>query len=813
MRILTACLASLTLAGPAFGQTTPPLQVSGSVTSAGQQIDNGSNSSKLSEYRDLSRRFFLPAFDLMVRDSDSGWLLDMAAVNAGRRDQSVFVKASRPGRWALNAQWAEIPHLYSNKAQTPYIDRGGGLFTVPSTIPIALRKLATAASDAPLVVADDLLIAQFQANTLRATPLGTQGARGHLSALWHPGKASTLGVAWDRRTITGSKSTFGPIGDRPPRTLNIQLAEPVDRRTDEVTVSAEHRGDRYQLRAEYLYSNFANAVDTMRWQNVYATAAPGAEFDAWDRIIGTFGARPLAPDNQYHNGLVQAGVELSRAGFLTGSVSIGRLQQDATLLSYTTASSALTNQTLPRTSAQAEIRTTHLSADYVVAVVPRLTFRAFVRSANTTNDTPSSQWQYVTSDTFNLNGTVSYKNKRVNLPHASDRLFTGGDLTWRLSKARTSLVLGVEREDITREYRETDTAENRLRLTLRTRAGAGVSIRARYLLADRDGDAYDYNVNRASYWYAPADVGTDQDNPVRTFNNHPDMRRYDVADRLRHQTDVTVTLTALERVSLSAYLRYRSDDFDTDVAAVQPLAGTGLADAGALTPGDQLGRLKDTRLRTGIDVFVQPNPRATFTAFVGLDRGTGTQRSLEYNENNKQNPSVIATAELGPWTRATSQWTSDYTDRTWSGGLGTRLDVVPERAFLTADYTWSLANVAIDFDGFGVRNWNGSPFPPNHQFAFSSPPDIREDLKALDLRLELPFRQVTFLLGYRYETYDLDDWQQGSNQPWVESVGADTLLRDTSRSHQRGNRLFTLGTYLAPSYDAHIGWVGLRVGF
>jgi hypothetical protein len=59
----------------------------------------------------------------------------------------------------------------------------------------------------------------------------------------------------------------------------------------------------------------------------------------------------------------------------------------------------------------------------------------------------------------------------------------------------------------------------------------------------------------------------------------------------------------------------------------------------------------------------------------------------------------------------------------------------------------------------------------------------------------------------------LSDWQQSGSQPWVESIGVDTFLRDTSRSHQWGNRLFNMGTYLAPSYAAHIGWVSLRVGF
>jgi hypothetical protein len=272
-------------------------------------------------------------------------------------------------------------------------------------------------------------------------------------------------------------------------------------------------------------------------------------------------------------------------------------------------------------------------------------------------------------------------------------------------------------------------------------------------------------------------------------------------------------LTPRDVVAVSAYIRYRKDDFDSDVTPSQPLLGTGLPEETATSPGDQLGWLRDTSLRYGTDVFVQPSQRLTVNAFLGYDRGTSFERSLEFNENNKQNPSAVATAELGPWTRASSQWTADFEDRTWSGGLGFTFQLVPERVTLLADYTLSLADVDIDYQGFGVTNFNGVPFPPNHQFAFSSPPTIEEDLQVVNLRFEIPVKMVTLIVGYSYETYSLADWQQGADSPWVEPVGGDTLLRDTSRSNQWGNRLFNLGTYLAPSYDAHIGFVGFSYRF
>ena len=340
-----------------------------------------------------------------------------------------------------------------------------------------------------------------------------------------------------------------------------------------------------------------------------------------------------------------------------------------------------------------------------------------------------------------------------------------------------------------------------------------MSLDARYRLGLRSGTEYNNEVTHEGYWYSQSDAGVDNNNPALTFDNHPDMRRYDVIDRQRQQFDVTLYLTPREAFALSAYVRYRNDDFDADVQPSQPLLGTGLAQQDATSPGDQLGFLEDKRMRYGVDLFVLPSPRVSFNAFLNYDQGTKFERSLEFNENNKANPSAVATADLGPWTRASSQWTADFDDTTWSGGFGATLQLVPERLTLVADYTASFADVKTDYAGFGVTNWNGTPFPPNSQFAFSTPPTTREDLQVVNLRFEIPMRMFTAILGYSYETYTLEDWQEGGFGHWVEPVGADTLLRDSSRSFQWGNRLFNLGTYLSPSYDAHIGFVGLSYRF
>lgn len=810
LTILAVCVAAPGFAQTPATQAPPAVTVTGSVTQGVTQVDNNSNSSKLTEYRDLDDAYVVKQLAFDAYDAGSRWYFTLGGVNVGRADQTIDAVMGARGRWRLSALWNETPHNYSNKALTPYTQTSPGVFEVAATIPVTFKKLATAAADTAGVVATDDLVAAYQAQFLHATPLAVQTRQGHFGFDWFATDALKLAVAFDRQTKLGLKSTFGPIGDRPPRTLNVQLTEPVDSRTSDITLALEHDGRGYQVRAEYLYSDFANGIDTLRWENVWASALPGASYDVWDRAVATYGARPLAPDNRYHNATFSGGLELPYDSRLTATAAYGRMEQDATLLPYATVD-IVANKTLPRQTADASINTFHVAADYVIAPAPGLNLRAFYRQYDLTNDTPSGNWQYVTSDTPNLTGTVSFVNKRVSLPVAWDRQNIGADLTWRLP-ARSSLMFGYEREAMGRDHREADTTEQMFRATLRMKPATWMTLQGRYVYGLRDGGEYDNEVTHEGYWYTQAD-GVDNNNPALTFDNHPDMRRFDVSDRTRQQLDVRVNLTPRDLVAISAYVRYRKDDFDSEVAPSQPLLGTGLAEQAATTPGDQLGWLEDTRLRYGVDVFMQPSSRVTLNAFVAKDAGTSFHRSLEFNENNKANPSGIATAELGPWTRAGSQWTADFDDQTVSGGVGATLQLVPEKVALIADYTMSLADIDIVYEGFGVTNYNGAPFAANHQFAFSTPPAITEDQQVLNVRLEFPVKAFTAIVGYSYETYSLTDWQQGSNQPWVESVGADTFLRDTSRSFQWGNRLFNLGTYLAPSYDAHMGFVGLRYRF
>jgi len=342
--------------------------------------------------------------------------------------------------------------------------------------------------------------------------------------------------------------------------------------------------------------------------------------------------------------------------------------------------------------------------------------------------------------------------------------------------------------------------------TFRARPAKGLRLRARYAYGNRDGD-YDPFVTRQSYWYT---TRFDNDHPRVSFSSHPDMVRYDVSDRLRHQAEASLTLAPKGTWALTGTVRYTSEDYDSDV---QPFVAD-FGQVGATSPGGQLGLLESQKLRLALDGHYSIGERATLNAFVGWDRGASLQRSLEFNENNKMNPSAIATAELGPWTRASSQWTADFDDTALSLGAGASFRL-GDRASLVASYTASIADIELAYAGFGVANWDGTPFPPNHQFAFpASPPRIDQDYHLLEVRLDFPvLRDLVATVGYAFERYRTDDWQQSTTQSWVEPVGSEFLLRDTSRSHQWGNRFFNLGSFLAPSYDAHVAWAAFTYRF
>lgn len=813
--IASLTLAALPVVASAQGAAAKatPATNGGQVTIGIQQVDNNTNSSAFTEYRDLRDNRTPLAFTYHAL-SAGGLYFDIAGNDVTRRDQSLGLMAGKPGIWRLNATWDELPHDMSNKAKSPYTSSTKGVLDVPSTMAITFKKLGTGAADAANVVASDAIAAAYMKQFAKPVSLGTTSKNGRFGLQYSGINSMNFSFGYTHREKSGSRIGYGPIGDRPPRTLNVQFAEPVDFATGDLTAAAEIVRPTYQVRAEYLLSQFENEIDVLSWRNIWASGPAGASYDTWDRAVSVYGRRPLAPDNQFQSVTLSGGIALPFASRLTGSVARGTMEQDGALLPYAYANDVLVNKTLPRSSTQGKMETTALSAEYSITPLPRMNVRAFVRHYELDNQTPSSNWQYVTQDASGLTGTVSYVNKRINEPFAWDRQNFGVETTIRVPLLKGSVILGFEREDFGRERLEAAaTEENILRLAWNGRPAKWLSVRAKLLRGSLDAGEYDWKMPSHSYWYTPAEAN-DNNNPQFAFENHPDMRSFTMADRERTQADVSLTVTPTDKLSLSARFKTKSDDFDSGVTSIQPLLSLTVADNQARTPGNQLGLLKRSQQQMSFDATYAPNDRVGLSASYGYDLGTSDMKSIEFNENNRLNPSAVNTASLGPWTRATSQWTADFEDRNTFMMVGGTFDLVPGKVTLAANYSNSAANMDITYAGFGAVDFTGTPFAANHEFSFTSPPTVEQRNQAMDFSVQGPlFGRVQGRVGLRYEKFTLDDWQQSAGTPQFETVGSDLLLRDTSRSHQWGNRLPNMGSYLAPSYNGTAVYVGVTYGF
>jgi MtrB/PioB family decaheme-associated outer membrane protein len=780
------------------------------ITIGAQLTDVDTDSARFNQYRDLDDGLYLYRLRVFSLWGDSRFL-EVRGRNVGRDDQNAVFRFGESNLWRVEAKWDQIPNRISNHAMTPYTLRGG-LLTVPSHVGI-LTDTPDGSNYFPSdALVNDQLVANYLAGNLEPIRLGTQRTKGTLLIAHRPLAALRLGLRYSDETKEGTKVTYGPLGDRPPRTLNVELPEPVDYNTRDLRFDADFSGSGYQLHFTFEAPRFENDVNTMTWESMFFGPDPaGADFNRRviltgpaiaRRAVSTFGQRALPPDNRYENALLSFGIDTPLEGKVIATASVARMKQNELLLPYSY--STLTTDwnsldRLPRLRADAEISTTLLSIDYLFQPLPRLNTRVFFRSYDLDNDTPADQWHYATQDSASTTGGVSYKNRRVNLAYGFDRTNYGLESSY--SVRRNTFTAGIEREEIGRDFREADTDETIFRASINSRMLDGVTMRLRYLFGNRDAGPYDWSVTRLSYWYSPAHVGTDADNPAFAFTNHPDLRRYDVSDRIRNELDLRVTALPHETVTLSVAAGLRDNDYDSNVRPVQPLAGTSFAAAPFQTPGIQLGLLEDQRRHVTLDAVWMPAENWSVTAFVNREKMEILQRGMAFNENARTNAQDALLASPGQaWTDARSHWIGATDDDTTTVGLGGHFEVIPERLTFSADYAYSRGSVDIDYSGYG----SDQPLTTAY-YAFRSPETVEHKQHVLNASLEYELRRGWKVgLNYLFDTYDVTDFMQEPIGGWVEEVGSTYYLRDTTRDNRWGNRLVRMGDYLAPAYDGHV---------
>lgn len=821
-------------------------QVSVGITPGVSIITTDNNSSKFNEYRDLRNGFYLHQINLDLFNQKSGLFIDVEGNKILRKDQDMLFRIGNvKSRWNLVVNYSGTPHNISNKAMTPYIDGGNGLYTLPALS--GITKDGNDATGTPslvptvgqMAINDNLLSKYMSSPLLLPVKLGTQRDRTSVALDLPDFRGLKIGVNFMNEQRDGTRYTYGTIGDRPPRTLHVQLPDPMKYNVSEIHANANFNKKFFQLKLDYLFSNFTNKISSSRWENLFFAPDAGKDYIAavagTPRNVSNFGQRALAPDNFSNSISLSAGLDLPLDSRLNATVALGSMKQNQELLpySYSTLGGDLLAgvgdgknwndvSKLPRLRAEADMRTVRFDMEYTINPIERLNVRAYMRYYKLDNNIPTDQWRYVIQDAANTNGNVSYLNKRYNLAYAFGKQKYGIDVRHYLPFWRTNLGVQIAKENITRDFRESDTDENILEASLRSRPTNRLSLTARYLYGDRNGKDYNYNVTSQSYWYDFNSSIAEVDNPQFLFANHPDLRKFDVSDRKRNEFKFSAAYIASDKLDLSASYRYNTTDYDSNVEKTAPLANTKVplptpSDASMLTPGQQLGLLDDKRQNVTVNIQFMPNDKWTLSLFADRELANYDHRGLVYDENSRNKPSSPASQpanQLGPWSDPNRIFNTTTDEVNTTFGMGLNHDFIPGKLRMDMDFSMSLASVKMDYSGYGSDAAFIGQAWETFQFGFDDPEESKYNQYIFNISLEYNvLKNLIVGLHYSYDQYSIQDWSQGAKGPWVEQVGSEYLLRDTSRDNRWGNRLVSMGNYLAPSYNAHMGFLTLAYRF
>jgi hypothetical protein len=805
----------------------------------GQIVESDTDSSKFNEYRDNDTDALINRVYFSVDDTETGRYLDFRGRRLSREDQELFLNLGIAGAWSVDFDWDETPHLLSNSATTPYDYLGRGVYRVAGGIvdDIQIFSVDDARTwilpDAgPGGVGEDSRIASVLRDSVHHIDLGTQRDTGTVGVNFYFTDRTKARFEFQHDDKEGSILTGVAIGDRPPRSLTVQLPEPIDYNTYDFKVSFEHYADDYSVDAAYEYSIFENDIDQMRWNSLFHAAnfncaaipacAGATDYDrirANANLIGyrsteyaTDGALTLSPDNTYQNVTLNGGYRPpwwnSR---LSASFVYTDMEQDDTLLlPYATSNFGGTAPALPRATAEGEIDSFMANLAYNASPLQALNVNLRYRYYDLNNDTPQDIWIGTTQDT----DSYTYLSNRINIAYDMEQNNYGVDLNYYLGNLGT-VGFSYDREEIDRPHREVaETEEDRYTFSYRVSPLDWANFSAKYILSERDGSPYNSEITDQSLAYNIVTNATQANNPLPGFGNHPALRKYDVADRDRDELDLTLNLLPVETLSVNLSYDYINNDYGMVIAdSINTWDSVALTFVDAFVDPTQLGLLGDEINRYTVDVNYSPTQNLSLFGYYSREEMEIRQRGRYMNEDNRIN-NINGTKD---WqlTDGGDIWDSDMDDDTDTYGFGMNYKAMEDKLNLNADFSHSNGEVEIDY-GAGVRMVEDDTTSIHNHAEWSSPPDVDFETNTLNLGLSYAFTdKLTLGFDYILESYSVTDWMQAGNSAhdrrvsdnYVTQIDSETAGTSNDRA---GSRLVTLDDYLAPDYDVQWGLLSIR---
>ena len=477
-----------------FDQTWHQFQFGGRATS----IDG--DPARFQRYQDVRDGVLFTDAKYAAHDPGGHWLYRVTADNVGYRDQRFTGVYERTGRFVISGMWDEIPQFYSVDTQTPYT-----LTASPLRLDDAAQQLnqsgqANLNAYVPISPQFDLRerrdIGTFN---MVATPRPQLDVKAAFTSTRHRGE-----LPWG--------GSFGFSND-------VEVAQPYDSRTNDLTIGTEWTNSKSMLRVAYDGSWFNNLDPTLVWdsprQLTDTTSAPGS------------GRMALWPTNSAQTVSGAGYAKFAHRTQITGAISYGFWNNDQPLQPFTI-NAALPQIALPRATAEASAHVFSGNAKLVTRPLPDWEFSARIREYHYNNDMPATViTSYVSYDT-----SVNTSSTGGPLLYAHSRTNVDGDATWTGLKP-FALTAGFSRNDTGYDARIFDsTGENVLRLSADAVGSSWTTFHAKYEYGVRSGTGFNQNL-------------------LVQIGEQPDMRHYDLANRNRNQFTAIVDMVPNDQWTFS----------------------------------------------------------------------------------------------------------------------------------------------------------------------------------------------------------------------------------------------------------------------
>ena len=382
-------------------------------------------------------------------------------------------------------------------------------------------------------------------------------------------------------------------------------------------------------------SFFDNRLDTLVWDNpIRATdftnglLPPDGPYDPNGYSNGNGpaqGRMSLAPSNSMNVVSAMGLYKMPRRTTVNGTLQFTNQSQDEALIPWTI-NPVVANPTvyaafphlasLPRSTAEAEVKGVNALINLNSRPFRRVSFAVRYRYNDRDNQTPSfDATEYVRFDAV---------PEDVGSPtHQFDTTRKTFDATATYSLNRWGAVrAGYSHDNWERHGRGfSDVGDNIFRVSYDAFANQLFTVRAAYEGSRRRGDGF-------------IESGVDYEGVAGT---QPSLRYFDEADRNRHRTSLTLSITPIDTVDVSVTYAGGRDEYQDDT----------------FTPGrEQFGLLDADTKAVTVGLTVLPRPQAAFGATYGYE----TYSSLQRSRNAAPQPSA-------EWFDPTRDWTLDNDEK------------------------------------------------------------------------------------------------------------------------------------------------------